>query len=177
MTINSQIKEVLTSINIKIPDGITYLLTIYYDIKPTYIPNIVVSKIEQSGIYEIEDDKSIRWIVPLFEEQITGFEWVDEWRNLFKKINPQRAGIKKAVLYRMKKFFATHPDIRVHEVIEATKMYLNTVEESKYLKTSNKFILEGTGKSRVSYLKEWVEKYRQQEDRNKNKISLTQKMQ
>ena len=60
----------------------------------------------------------------------------------------------------MKAFFIDNPEIRKEDVIGATKMYIQNLDNPKYLITSHYFITKGLGKDRVSQLEEWVEKYK-----------------
>ena len=83
----------------------------------------------------------------MFEETESGFEWISDWMDLFKNVNPERRGVKADVLRRMKKFFVNNPSIRKEQVLEATKMYLKTVDNPTYCKKSHKFIYEQDGSS------------------------------
>ena len=89
----------------------------------------------------------IVWLMPLFEESVTGFEWVTDWMDLFKSVNPSRRGVKKEVMTRMKRFFINNPTIRAQDVVEATKLYLKGVDNAQYCKSSHKFIYEIDGTS------------------------------
>ena len=83
----------------------------------------------------------------MFEEQETGFEWVSEWMDLFKAVNPERRGSKADVLRRMKRFFMNNPSVRKDDVFKATQNYLKTISEPMYCKKSHKFIYEIDGSS------------------------------
>ena len=161
MKINSKIKEILTDYKITIKDGVSYLILLYYDCIPSYVPSSLMTQLNKTNIYSFESS-SIQWNVKLFEEQITGFEWVVDWMKLFSDINKERRGVKNTCIARMKKFFAEFPDIRKEDVVEATKMYLDSLkgQDRKFLKTSHKFIYEGSGTEKMSHLKEWVDKYK-----------------
>lgn len=157
LKVNSEIKEKLKSKSIPINDGLAYLVCLYYNIEPSYVPDILKKKILASGIVTqdyISD--TIEWRVPLFEETETGFEWISEWMDLFKKVNPDRRGIRADVLRRMKKFFANNPSIRKDDVFKATEMYLKGIEDPRYCKKSHKFIYEIDGSS---MLLDYVESY------------------
>ena len=162
MKINPEINTVLKTFNIPVNDGISYLLSIYYDVKPSYTPLSLIEKMNRTRILVLDEaSKTLDWNVPLFEEQVTGFEWVKEWIEEFGRINKDRKGTYRNVAARMKTFFVNNPAIRQDEVIEATKMYLRTVTQPVYLKTSHKFIYEGQGAEKVSHLLEWVNRYKE----------------
>lgn len=176
MLLNPEIKPILASFNIPVADGYAYLLSIYYDVKPSYTPIELVEKMKRTRILSLdEQSKTLNWNMPLFEEQVTGFEWVKDWIQEFADINKDRKGTYKAVAARMKTFFVNNPSIRQDEVIGATRMYFRTVVNPNYLKTSHKFIYEGVGAEKVSHLLEWVEKYKEmaQTDTGRNSFNNT----
>lgn len=163
MEINSKIKEILTEFGIPEEDGLAYLLSIYFDCRPSYTPSLLIHKINTTQILGIDENRKLFWRVPLFEGAIEREEkywkWLEEYRNLFKDINPARAGDKKGILKRMQKFFAEHPEVRKEDVIGATKMYISSLSSSTYLISANYFIYKGVGSSQTSALETWVEKY------------------
>lgn len=162
MLINPEIAIVLRTFNINKEDGIAYLLAIYYDVRPSYTPILLVEKMNRTRILVLDDkSKTLEWNVPLFEEQVTGFEWVKDWMEEFGNINKDRKGTYKSVAARMKTFFVNNPSIRQDDVMEATRMYLRTVKQSVYLKTSHKFIYEGQGVEKISLLLDWVTRYKE----------------
>lgn len=146
--VNSQIKEALKSKNVPLHDGIGYLLCVYYGVTPSYFPEELVRRVLSSGIVSVDySNDTVTWNTELFEEAETGFEWIPEWMDLFKSVNPERRGVKADVLRRMKKFFINNPAIRKDQVFEATKAYLKTVDNPMYCKKSHKFIYEMDGSS------------------------------
>lgn len=163
---NSEIKEILRENSIPLHDGLSYLLCIYYGTEPSFIPEVLVRKILATNIVSKDySNNEIKWNKSLFEETEVGFEWITEWMDLFKKINPDRRGVKSYVLKRMKKFFINNPSIRSEQVIEATKMYLNTVTNPIYCKKSHKFIYEDDGNS---MLLEYVERIEEKGNNSEN---------
>lgn len=153
---NSEIKSILDSSNISLHDGLSYLLCLHYGTDPSYIPEGLARKVLACGIVTKDYEQDIlKWNYGLFEEQETGFEWVSEWMDLFKTVNPQRRGVKGEVLRRMKKFFINNPAVRKDQVFTATRNYLNSLSDSIYCKKSHKFIYEIDGSS---MLLDYVEK-------------------
>lgn len=161
MKINEAIKDILKEHQLPLGDGIACLLMMYFDYKPSYLPKEIEERIKRTGIIKADPTHTIQWVVPLFEEQVTGFEWITDWMQFFGNVNKERRGSKSSVASRMKKFFVTYPDIRQQDVITATKLYISTVDNPKYIKKSEKFIFEGVGLEKTSLLKEWVDKYRE----------------
>ena len=160
---NSEVKAKLSSKGISIHDGISYLLCLYYGTQPSYVPKELERKIFASGIVNKDySSDTIVWRISLFEEQQTGYEWIKDWMDLFKSKNPERRGIKRDVLTRMKKFFVNNPAIRKDDVIAATKLYLRNVDNPKYCKKSHKFIYEQDG---TSMLLDYVTQLKEQQTR------------
>lgn len=179
MTINSEIKVVLRSYGIPVDDGLSYLVSLHFDIRPSYTPSLLIEKINRSGIISFDDGtKTIQWNIPLFDEQVTGFEWVkNEYLQLFRERNKDKVGGVKDTIARMKKFFATYPEIRKDDVIEATKMYLKSVNNSTYIIMSHYFISKGSGSDRTQNLLHWVERYKEsiQDDVSRQSHNITMK--
>lgn len=161
MIINSEIKEILRSYHITVNDGIAYLLSVYFDVKPSYTPLDLVERMNRTNILGLDGSRTLQWNVPLFEDQVTGFEWVyNEWLELFSRANREKKGGKREAVSRMKKFFSTYPDVRKDEIMAATEMYIRSVQNAKYLMISHYFISKGIGAERTENLYEWVMKYR-----------------
>jgi hypothetical protein len=162
LEVNSEIMKKLRENKINIQDGISFLLCLYYSIKPSYIPTNLEKKVLCSGIVSKEyGSGTIDWVVPLFNESIVNFEWIKGWMDLFKNVNPERRGVKADVLKRMKDFFMNNPTVTVKDVQEATKLYLSTVSEPKFCKKSHKFIKEQDGHS---MLLDFVTQYKERQE-------------
>jgi hypothetical protein len=161
MTINSQIKTSLQEFGIPVDDGIAYLLSVYFECRPSYTPSLLIQRVNLTNILGIDENRDLKWNIPLFEEMSTAgkWEWVKDWVDSFGNINKLRRGNVKTATTRMKAFFAENPDVRKEEIIGATQMYFRSLSSSEYLTTSHYFIFKDKGKDRVSPLEEWIEKY------------------
>lgn len=171
MKINPQIREIFLQNNVDYDEGILYLLSIYFNL------NISLEKFEQT-IKQVNFTKivdrdyseityKVVWHVPLFESSATDtlWDWVIEYRNMFKNIRPDRAGTINNCLSRMKNFFATHPSVRKEDVLEATKAYISTVKDPAFLISAHYFIKKDRGNNEASKLEEFLEII---EDQKKN---------
>jgi|SRR6187402_71683 len=166
-TFNSEIKEALSRNSIAIHDGLGYLLSLHHGVDPSYIPMELQRKVLAAKIISKDyANDEIKWLMPLFEETESGFEWISEWMDLFKAINPERRGVKADALRRMKKFFVNNPSVRKTDVFDATNLYLSTVTNPMYCKKSHKFIYEQDG---TSMLLDFVE---QKQDKKSGNIHL-----
>lgn len=174
--INPDIKFELEKYKIDYDEGVTCLLSIYYDCVPSYIPQTLLLKVLATGIVIKNSDNSYTWKLALFETQEINFAWVADYRQAFKKFNPDRAGSLSTCIIRMKKFFAENPHVRVEDVRGATNMYFRSVKDPQFLITSHKFIYDGSGLSRNSHLEEWIEKFKEAQGTTE-RVSDTKKMQ
>lgn len=163
MKINPYIISCLKKYNITVEDGLSYLLSVYFDCRPSYTPPLLVQKINVTNILGISQERELVWNIPLFEpfEENKNWGWVKDWNDQFGIINKARKASLKTVETRMKAFFAENPDVRKEEVLGATKLYFSTLSSAEYLITSSYFIFKDKGKDRTSSLEGWVEKYRE----------------
>lgn len=162
--VNEEIKSFLKENRMNYDDSVTYLLCVYYGLKPSFIPDFVKAKVHALNIISQDSCGGIKFNIPLFKGQETAFEWVKkEYIPLFKAANPDKGGNIKESTIRMKKFFAHNPEIRKDDVLKATKFYIfNT--DNRYLKDPHYFIEKGVGTSKTSGLLDWIERYREYED-------------
>jgi len=181
MKINPQITSVLQQFNIPVADGVAYLLSIFFNCRPSYTPPLLVQRMNVTNILGISNTREVVWHIPLFvEEEIHDkWHWVIEWNAEFKRINNKRKAPDKDVITRMKAFFADNPDVRKEEVIEATSLYFKTLSSAEYLISSHYFISKGVGRDRTSSLLGWVEKYREaiSDTSSNNTEDITSRMQ
>jgi hypothetical protein len=163
MEINPEIKSILKSCKIHIDYGILYLLAVYYNLDAKgAIPEEIFRKVNLSKIFDKDyNTKTIVWNIPLFVGQEAGaFAWVNEWMHPFGAIGtPARRGTVKEVTTRMKEWFSKNPEYRKEDVFAARDLYFTTEKPSGgMVKTSHKFIYEGTGAMQVSLLLFWCER-------------------
>jgi hypothetical protein len=180
MKINLQITTVLQQFNIPVADGLAYLLSIYFNCRPSYTPPLLVQRMNVTNILGIDANREVIWHVPLFEQDSQDkWQWVLEWNAEFKRINKLRKAPDKDVITRMKAFFADNPDVRKEEVIEGTNLYFKSLSSADYLITSHYFISKGVGRDRTSALLGWIEKYREaiSDTSSNNTEDITSRMQ
>lgn len=163
MIFNPRISEILATFNVPEKDGLAYLLSLYYECMPTYIPLTIIQKVNISQIIRVENG-NIAWLEPLFigeKEVSTKWKWVEaEYMPLFAECNSKRKGTKSSCISRMKKFFAENPEVRKEEVLEAVRMYIRNLNNPEYLITSHYFIYKDKGSDKTSPLEEWIESYK-----------------
>ena len=72
--------------------------------------------------------------------------------------------------------FYENPDIRVDEIIGASKMYIRNTN-NKYIREARYFIYKGVGTDKVSDLLAWIEKYRTATTSNTEGRAISRTMQ
>ena len=180
MNINPQIRAVLAQYAIPVEDGVAYLLSIFFNCRPSYTPTLLIQRMNVTNILGIDSNREVVWNIPLFEgESQTKWNWVKDWNAEFGLINKKRKAPDKDVITRMKAFFADNPDVRKEEVYGATRMYFRTLNNAEYLISSHYFISKGVGRDRTSALEGWVEKYREAiaNTSTNDSVDITSKMQ
>ena len=175
MKVNSEILKILNEYNINQLEGISFLTLIYHNLFPYFLPEELKTKLEKTGIFTINNQEVV-WNIALYEEQLINFEWVKEYREAFKKINPDRAGTLPFCIVKMKKFFSENPSVRMEEVKGAVNMYFRTVKDPQYLIKAQNFISKGKGLEKESELQVWIERYRETLGEAKGRASLTNTM-
>lgn len=159
MNINPDLEILLKDSDVERDYVLNYLLAVHFGLDTTFYPQKVKQIPFSLGILTKDYiNDALIWKVHLFGEiDQKGYEWISEWMDLFKAISPNRRGSKADVLKRMKEFLKMYPSIGKGEIVEATKAYLRTVHDPTYVKTSHKFIYEGSGKTKTSMLLQWIE--------------------
>ena len=153
MEINQQIRDLLDSFGINQEDGLSYLLSVYFECRPSYTPTILIQKINATNILGIGASRELIWNIPLFVSSVETdgkWDWVKLWNKSFGEINPKRRGTDKDCIIRMKKFFAENPAVRKEDVVNATQMYFSSLTDRQYLISSHYFIYKGVGRDKLS---------------------------
>ena len=171
MKINPKIIEVLKEFGVEENDGLSYLLSIYFDCRPSYTPPILVQKINVTRILGVDTTVTpteIIWRVPLFttgknikaNPKDDKWAWVKPWMQGFKDINSSRYGSLTECVRRLDAFMKRRKDVTIEEIQQATEMYFRSIDSREFLKTSHYFIL----KDNFSTLEMWVDRLREENE-------------
>ena len=172
MQINERVLEILKECGIRRDDGICYLISLYHNYNPTYIPDTLKQKMNLTKIVVYDDKGGLTWTIPLYSGAETAFEWVNtEYVPLFKSKNPKRGGKVREATSRMKKLFSTNPEIRKEDVIGATKMYLKNTDVM-YIRLPHYFLEKGVGAEKTYDVLDWIDKYKLMYD-NENTVRVS----
>lgn len=178
MKINKKIYAIFTELGIPRKEGITYLLSLYFDTLPDYIPDKLKMQVNATNIINW-DKTGLNWKVKLFEDQETNFKWVkEEYIALFKKYSDNTAGFANESVARMKKIFSENPDIRKDEILEATEYYLKNTN-SKFIMFPHYFLIKGRGADKTSTIMTYIEIIREDKEKrsiDKSKIEKRRKL-
>lgn len=163
MKINKEIIGILKKFKIDPDQGLLCLLGFYHNLDvDKIVPEEVVKAINLTKIVTKDyNNKDLNWNIALFEDQNIDFDWVGDWMTPFGKINPERRGVKRDCIARMKKFFAANPVYRKEDVYKARDLYIATIKDPQYIKSSHKFIYDGAGDFKSSLLLQWCEKLKE----------------
>lgn len=166
MEINKEIKKILEQNNINVGSGTLYLLGVYHELDVHLIvPSDIIHQVNLTKIVEKDfETDTIKWNIPIYSGQQTAFDWVSDWIIPFGRMNPERKGSVRDCVARMKFFFQQNPEYRKDDVYAARDAYLASVKDPKYLKSSHKFIYEGSGTHRTFPLLQWCEKLKESVD-------------
>lgn len=160
MEINEEILTILSECKIDKNDGVCYLFSLHHGYTPSYIPDRLKREVNMSGIVE-NNNQSIEWKIPFYKGGENNFDWVKtEYVTLFSLKNPKKGGKVREATARMKKLFASNPEIRKDEVLIATGKYLRETNRD-FIRLPHYFIEKGVGANKVSDLLDWIDKYRE----------------
>lgn len=163
--LNPNLKTLLEDYNIDYNEGVLYLLSLYFELNidsvkfEKTIKQVNFVKLVERDYAAQTTPYTIKWNIALFENQQFDdiWDWVIEFRNMFKNIRPDRASTLNTCLSRMKNLFSKNPHIRKDDVLEATKMYLRTVRDPNFLISAHYFIKKDKGINEQSKLEEFLE--------------------
>lgn len=154
MKLNETISETLKDYKIDPKEGIPFLLCLYYGFSPSYMPPELQKRVMATNIVQ-GSLNDLTWNIPLFEEQMTGYEWVKDYVAVFKKLNPSVPGSVTESTRRFKKFFAKNPQYTVEDVKGAVNLYVKSLNDPNYISWPHYFI----NKDGNSLLEAWLETY------------------
>lgn len=176
MQINPEIIERLKKFGINKDDGICYLLSVYYCLdNVTIIPNLFKAKVLATSIFKVENGNPI-WNIPLFENEVSGYDFVKTYVEMFKNVSNKVPGSVTESTVRFQKFFRENPDVTVQNVLDATELYLKEVDPN-YIMFPHYFITKGTGTNRTSMLSNYVDRIKEESVESVGRTSKTNTMQ
>lgn len=153
---NPKVLQLVNTVVHRPSEMMLYLLGLYYEVNTQSISLEVKAEAAEIGFVRVVNSRN-ELDIDLFKINEDPFEWVGDWIEGFGRLNKNRKGVKKDVISRMKKFFSENPEVRKPDVYAARDAYFRTVKDPEYLKTSHKFIYEGTGAMKTSMLAQFIE--------------------
>jgi hypothetical protein len=150
MEFNIRVKNKIKDAGFQQDDILTYLTALYYNLKPSFIPELVKKQTNVLNIVERDyKHNTLKWNYKLFVEnelpaEIDKWAWVDsEYRSLFKAVRTTAGGSKRACIIKMKKFMESS-DATKEDIIKAAMIYIQEFMQSgndtKYLQQADYFI-------------------------------------
>jgi len=162
MIINNVFKGLFKDATVDYNSGITYLLSIYYNVIPVFIPPVLKAKINSLNIVSYDrESQSYVWRISLFENEQKEFNWViAEYLPVFEVFD-KHTRYKRECVSRMKRLFKEDRSLRIHEVVNAAKLYVNECRvegrAAKYVMNPHYFISKGIGDARVQTILTYVD--------------------
>lgn len=150
MNLNSELKPVFREFNIDPASGLFCLMSIYHNIPIRgELEKLLTPVMMQINVAKIVDKdyktKTLVWNIPLYEGENMEWNWINtEFRPLFAAVSRVKAGSLSSCTRKMKEFFKKHPSVRKQDVIEAAKMYVNSVSDPQYLQQADYFIFKNS---------------------------------
>ena len=146
LNFNTDVVQLLKDNDININDGKLILIALYFNLRPTFVPDDLKHKIFKLGLFTYDKSKKeIKWKFDIFNQ--SEIDWLDEYRDLFKNVNKERKGDKKTVNNKLKKFMINYPTVTKEQIINAAKLYLRE-QNPTYVMDSGYFI-EKNGNSKI----------------------------
>lgn len=146
LNFNTDVVRLLKDNDINVNDGKLILIALYFNLRPTFVPDDLKQKIFKLGLFTYDKSKKeIKWKFDIFNQ--SEIDWLDEYRDLFKNVNKERKGDKKTVNNKLKKFMINYPTVTKEQIINATKLYLRE-QNPTYVMDSGYFI-EKNGNSKI----------------------------
>lgn len=183
MKINNSLIKKLKEADADVESCIIILLALHHDLdiekiyseSPTMQKSIKILLSHHIIDVDWRSDEVI-FNVRLFENEkdlsnkFDSWDWVEnEYMLLFINVRKDGGGTVTSCANRMKKFFSENPDVRKEDVLEAVKLYLQTVNNPQYLQRADYFIKKGVGSAATSRLEEFVKIIKEKEN-DKNDI-------
>lgn len=88
------------------------------------------------------------------DHELFSKDFIDRYRSLFKGLKAGAMGYADGVHSKMTRFFESNPEVTEEQVLNATKAYLNSLENYNYLQQADYFIYKrdttGSESSRLS---------------------------
>jgi len=178
MQINEQINDLLRKKNINLADAIVYLLSIYYNQKPCYIPDGLKRKVNSLKIVEYDNVKGKHnWRIPLFQQDVRSFDWVlTEYLPIFEPFGKENT-YKNECVKRMETLFRENPTLTKDAVLDGTKYYIYICKRERrnpqYVSSPHYFIEKGMGRTRTNAVLTFIE-MAQEERKKLSKIANRQ---
>lgn len=154
LSINPLIRAILRKNNIFEADGIMLLIAAYFNLKPSCLKDEtnyyhqIWNKILTLNIFVVDyTTDTLEWCYSLFGDSLLSFEdqWIKDFMNKFKEVNPERRGDKAAVVKNLKKLTREYPYLTKEKIMEVTDYYLNNLSDSQFCKKSHKFLYDTNG--------------------------------
>lgn len=172
MTLNPQITKTLKKYHIDVSEALCYLFCLRNELEIDHISVQTVKQVNETCDFfekDYENAENIKWKIPFYvEDTLQKIEFVEDFREKFKRVNPTRNGVYNEVKKRLIRFMKENEDYNKDIILGAVDKYLDTMMRHKtdptYIKSAHRFIFDGKGKEKSSMLKKYCEIYIEKSD-------------
>lgn len=84
-------------------------------------------------------------------------EFIDEYRNLWKGLKVGSLGSSKSCSDKMKRWMSENPKYSKENILQAAKIYINSLDNYQYLQQADYFIFKKDGKEETSRLSAFID--------------------
>jgi len=91
-------------------------------------------------------------------------DFVNEYRGLFKGLKPGSQGNLQSIKEKLTKWLKSNPDKTKEDIIRATKLYIHSVDNLKYLQQADYFIYKKDANGIRSRLSDFIDEQEQPEN-------------
>jgi len=88
-------------------------------------------------------------------------DFVNEYRSLFKGLKPGSQGNLQSIKEKLSKWLKSNPDKTKEDIIRATKLYIHSVDNLKYLQQADYFIYKKDANGIRSRLSDFIDEQEQ----------------
>jgi len=160
LTLNPEIKKTLKKYKINVDEALCYLFCLRNGLSIDHISVNTAKQVNETCDFfekDFDDPENIVWKIKFYvEDTLNKIDWVDDFREKFRTINPTRGGTYKEVHKRLIKFYKEN-EFDKQEILGGVDLYIEDMikakQDPKFLKSAHKFIYEGHGNIKSSLSK------------------------
>jgi len=117
--------------------------------------NLLIELLLIEKVNSVKNKKEIRKSERLVSNELNSF--IEEFRALWKGLKPGSMGYEKACRDKMYRWMQENPSYNKTEILKAAKIYINSIDNLKYLQRADYFIFKREGTEESSQLSAFID--------------------